>query len=266
MPIRRYDQKSIAGRFSAAANTYNRHADVQSKAVSRLIRLLDRNPVIKSILEIGCGTGILTAELADKFSSAQIYATDISRGMILESQKQLKSQQNIKWIAGDFRELSGLGKFDMVISSSSLHWITPLDTTFKKVLTLLKKNGIFAFSMMIKGTLAELHAARKRVVPSKIVSRQLPAQEEVLNSLKRCGLKIIHKHSETCRVTFKSAAYLLKSLHEQGVTSGPFASGKTPLNRSELERLVSYYNTHYKNRSGGVFATHEIMYVVAEKI
>ncbi|MDD4870692.1 MAG: methyltransferase domain-containing protein [Kiritimatiellae bacterium] len=265
MPIRRYDQKSVASRFSAAADTYNRHADVQSKAASRLIRLIDNNPAIKSILEIGCGTGILTAKLAKKFPSARICATDISKGMILESKKQLKSQQNIKWITGDFRELPGLGRFDMVTSSSSLHWIPPLDTTFQKVQTLLKKNGIFAFSMMVKGTLAELHTARKRVVPSKRVSKQLPAQKEILNSLKRCGLKIIHKYNETCRVTFKSASCLLKSLHEQGVTGGPFASGKTPLNRSDLARLVSYYNTHYKCSGGSVFATHKVLYVVAKE-
>jgi len=202
MPIRRYDQKSVASRFSAAANTYNRHAGVQSKAVSRLIRLLDHKSAVKSILEIGCGTGILTAKLADKFSLAQIYATDISRGMILESQKQLKSRQKIKWIVGDFRELSGLGKFNMVISSSSLHWIVPLRTTFRKIYGLLEKGGTFAFSIMLKGTLVELHTARVKVAPSKKVIRQLPVQKEIMTYLKQCGLDIIHKQVEIYHCVF----------------------------------------------------------------
>ena len=264
MPIRRSNQKSVASRFSAAADSYDRHAGIQSRVASRLTGLLANRPVIKSILEIGCGTGLLTAKLAKKFPLAAICATDISKGMIVKSNARFKTSKRIKWITGDFRDLSGLGKFNLVTSSSSLHWITPLKTTFSKVSSLLGKDGTFAFSIMVKGTLAELHSARKKIAPAKTVKRQLLLGREVINLLGSSGLAVVESKRASYRAVFRSASCFLKSLHEQGVTSGPFASGRELLNRCELERLVSYYDEHYKC-SGGVFATYQVLYVVAKK-
>mgnify|MGYP001592734018 CR=1 FL=1 len=264
MPTDKGDQQTVAGRFSAAAGTYNRHAIAQSSAASNLMKLLPRRHAVRSILEIGCGTGILTAKLAKRFPSAGIHAADISREMILEAKKRLVGSRTIKWIARDFRELRLKPGFDLITSSSSLHWITPLDRTFRKASRLLKKDGLLVFSMMAKGTLAELHESRRRIAPAKKPTKQLPRVSDVLNNLKDAGLDVCFQSRKTYRATFKSAANLLKSLHEQGVTGGHFASGSKQLNRGELERLVSYYDRHYKC-PGGIVASYEVLYVAAKK-
>lgn len=257
-------QKAIAGRFSAAAGTYNRHATIQSRVASGLINFTGRKCKPSAILEIGCGTGILTTRLLTTFPGATIHATDISEGMIREAEKRTATSKRVKWLAGDFRDMKTPAKFDLVVSSSTLHWITPLKKTFRKAGNLMRKDGVIAFSMMLNGTLAELHATRAKIAPGKKAAMQLPACREVLALLKQRGFRKIRHRLTTYICRFPSASRLLKSLHEQGVTSGPFASGAMPLNRSELERLVSHYDKHYKCR-GGVSATYKVLYVVAEK-
>jgi len=264
LPTRTRVRKSIAARFSAAADTYDNHAAVQSRTASQLINLLAAKLSAKSILEIGCGTGILTKKLAKRFPFARICATDISDGMIRHAREHFKPPKNISWLTGDFRESRNLGTFDLVISSSALHWITPLSRTFRKISALISKDGTLAFGIMLKGTLAEVHTARRKVVPSKKARKQLLPENKVLTLLKASGLTILKKHRAIYRNVFKSGRLLLRSLHEQGVTSGPFASGQTPLNRRELEKLVSYYDKHYKC-TDGVYATYKVLFVLATR-
>jgi len=257
------DQKSIATRFSAAAGTYNRHSSIQSQAASFLLKLLVPAHEVSAILEIGCGTGILTKRLVKKYPAAAICATDISEAMTASARKQLGGNRHIQWLTGDFNELEIPCKVDLAVSSSSLHWITPLELTFRKIAGILKDGGTFAFSIMVKGTLGELHNTRKKAAPDKPVSRQLPTQKQVMDLLRLAGFRTVRKRLETSRAVFRSTASLLKSLHEQGVTSGSLASSGRLLNRRELVSLVSSYDNHYKSRRGGVFATYKILYVVA---
>jgi len=256
--------KSVTSRFSSAAATYNRHANVQLKTAARLMSILQKTRDVQSILEIGCGTGILTKMLSQKFPAAAIDATDISSGMILQSQKHLKAWKNIRWITGDFREMRNSGKYDLVISSSALHWITPLDKTLRMINDLLDRDGILAFGIMLRGTLAELHRARKETAPRKAVQQQLPTRMKVASLLEKTGFRIIKMHNKKYRPVFRSAALLLKSLHEQGVTGGPFTARRKHLTRGELAQLVFYYDKHCNCR-GGVFATYEVLHVLARK-
>jgi len=259
------EQKSIATRFSAAAGTYNRHSRIQSEAAASLMKFIGDGVMASKILEIGCGTGILTKKLAARYPSAVICATDISEAMTAGARKHLGKYRRIQWLNGDFNAQKLPSGFDLAVSSSSLHWIYPLKNTFRKIHGLLRQEGTFAFSMMLKGTLAELHKSRRKAAPSKEVARQLPTQKEVLHLLRLAGFRILRMRREICRPVLRSASSLLKALHEQGVTGGPFASGDKLLNRRELVSLVSYYNSHYKCRRGGVFATYKILFVTAEK-
>jgi hypothetical protein len=116
---------------------------------------------------------------------------------------------------------------------------------------------------MLRSTLAELHSARAKAAPDKKIRYHLPSAGEVAEALRKSGFRVVSRNKELQRQRFPSASALLKSIHEQGVTGGPF-TGRKGLTRSELEQLASCYDTHYKC-AGGVFATYETMYVVARR-
>jgi hypothetical protein len=118
---------------------------------------------------------------------------------------------------------------------------------------------------MIEGTLAELHAARREVAPGKEAQSKLPSENEVVRSLKGADFEIASQERTSSRIQFPSAAAFLKCLHEQGLTGGRFSRAGAQLTRADLRKLVSSYDSNYKDGIGGVYATYEILYVVAKK-
>ena len=60
------NKELIKKRFKKGLKTYNKNAVVQKKMAENLIKLIDENTEVDSILEIGCGTGVLTDKIIKK--------------------------------------------------------------------------------------------------------------------------------------------------------------------------------------------------------
>jgi ubiquinone/menaquinone biosynthesis C-methylase UbiE len=100
-------------------------------------------------LDIGCGTGIFTVNLASQNHSA--VGIDGSHEMInlCEKRKAQTDLTNIRFLNNDIRALNdtSLGKVDLVICSSVLEYIEDLDASFELIRSLLENKGIFIFSV-----------------------------------------------------------------------------------------------------------------------
>jgi len=260
-----YD-KSIASRFSASALTYDTYAEIQKISVMSLTELIKTVPKPERVIEIGCGTGLLTELLYTSIKPLEIYALDISNQMILSAQKRLADIKNVKWICNNINSVKHKDYFDMAVSSSTVHWIKPLENFFITLQNLLKAGGFCIFSTMVYGTLRELHESRREVVPGKPVKASIPEAAAFLLLLSQSGFEILSKHIKNYRVDFSSAESMLLHLHTTGVTGGDFSRSDTLLNKKELDKLISYYNTQYKNSNGGVYATYSVLYVKAQKM
>jgi ubiquinone/menaquinone biosynthesis C-methylase UbiE len=87
-----------------------------------LLRVLDNIPH-ETILDVGCGNGYTTLEIAKKFPEAMITGVDFSDAMIVEANK--RAVPNVEFFEGDVLSLSRnkhlLGqKYDVVISTRCL--------------------------------------------------------------------------------------------------------------------------------------------------
>ena len=115
-----YKSKVIKS-FSDNAQSYHDKATIQRKVSKSLADILPKmeNP---RILEVGCGTGILTEFLIQKYPNASFEITDISRSMLEECKKRC-IQGKIKFFEMDGEKpLQNLGRYDLVVSSMTLHW------------------------------------------------------------------------------------------------------------------------------------------------
>jgi 2-polyprenyl-3-methyl-5-hydroxy-6-metoxy-1,4-benzoquinol methylase len=105
-------------------------------------------------LDIGCGTGIFTVNLALRNRSA--VGIDGSHEMInlCEKRRTQSDLTNIRFLNNDIRALkdTSLGKVDLVICSSVLEYIEDLDTSFELIRSLLENKGIFIFSIPNKSS------------------------------------------------------------------------------------------------------------------
>jgi len=97
-------------------------------------------------LDIGCGSGILTLELAQYYET--VVGIDVSEEMLAIA-KQKRSNPKIKYILMDAEQLSLNQKFDFIVSANTFHHLNDLPETFEALRKLLKSNGRVVLSDII---------------------------------------------------------------------------------------------------------------------
>ena len=111
-----------------------KHSFVWEKARG-LLDLLAAQPGDR-VLDLGCGTGQLTAEIAA--TGAQVLGVDRSPDMIAEARAKFPALQ---FEVCDARELPFRGEFTAVFSNAALHWIPQAELVVSGVAQALKAGG-----------------------------------------------------------------------------------------------------------------------------
>lgn len=119
-----------------------------------------------SILEIGCGPGSLTKDLARTFPKAQITAVDLSFPYLKEAQKNLKKFPRVGFLQANGEDLPFKdGAFDVVVCCFMFHEL-PLKAREKVILEMKrvqKQNGLCVVTDAIqKDDTPELNWALER--------------------------------------------------------------------------------------------------------
>lgn len=247
--------ENIRKRFSAAAESYSQSARVQERAALQLAGELPDLPEGARILEVGCGTGFLTRRLAGRYPDCRIEALDVSAEMIEQARRQVADVA--AWHVSDVLDFSPVQAYDLIASSSALHWIDDLGALFRHLRGLLRPGGQIVFSIMLEGTFRELHAARVEAVPEKPLVRRLPAEATVRAAVESAGLRLAECIPCTESVEYESARAFLREIRAQGVSGGGFFDGGRYLSHAELVRLCRCYDERSGTESGGVCATFE---------
>ena len=258
------DSQALSSYFSRSALRYDRHADLQREIASTLADRFFVGNEPRSVLELGCGTGFLTRLLIDRFSSATIDAIDISGEMIRLAQHVLPSPR-VQWHVADMNRFQSGQTYDLIASSTALHWGDPLDALIQQVKDQLGPAGKLVVAVMSSGTLSELHQVRQEVAPHKTPARELPSADKLAEHISSARMKMIDSTTETYQLTYSSSAEFLKSLRQTGFTGGPFSHRKADiLVRAELNALQRLYQQRYSTACGGVYATFKATFLVAE--
>lgn len=249
-------EASVTARFSAAAETYDSAATVLSTVADDLMGMVSlASP--ECILDLGCGTGILTRRLSERFPQARVLGLDISRDMLQTAARNLAGRTAVNWECADFHDDIGHKAFDLIASSAAIHWATSLPHVFTRLHAAVRPNGQICLAVMLKNTLGELHAVRQQVAPGKAPLRRLPERDDMLRAASVSGLVCLDSLERTYVSEHPSAEALLQCLHAQGVTGGGVSHGRQLLTRSELMKLTAAYDSAYRT-SSGVRATYHV--------
>ncbi len=98
------------------------------------------------ILDLGCGTGQLTAEIAR--SGAQVTGADNSPDMIGEARRNFPE---LRFELADARSLPFREEFDAVFSNAALHWVPDPNAAAASIARALKPGGRFVAELGGKG-------------------------------------------------------------------------------------------------------------------
>lgn len=252
-------------RFSRAAAVYHTRAELQRAVAGKLLDYQSGPVKTERILELGCGTGFLTEHLAAHFTQAHIDAIDISAAMIEQAQREVAANKHVNWHVSDVWEYQPPVFYDLVASSSSLQWMQPLDALFGRLASWLKPGGRLLCSIMVEGTLGELHRLRQEIAPQKLPRDRLPTIAATVASLQNAGFCVTRRGQDVLQSEHKSTEDLLRSIRELGFTGGPLATSSTLLMRGELKRLVEGYSARCTLPGGGVGATFVMFFFEAFK-
>ncbi len=96
------------------------------------------------ILDLGCGDGTLTAQLAALVPKGEIIGIDGSKGMIDEAQS--KAGNNLRFRRLDINDLDFVEEFDLIFSNATLHWIKDHQRLLQKANKALRDGGRLRFN------------------------------------------------------------------------------------------------------------------------
>ena len=153
------EQSLIKTNFQRAfLNDYDDNAPVQehlAKKVVALVTFSDINISTSKVLEIGSGSGILTTLFLKKFVPAFYVANDIVDTSPFGLLKEGFSTKNLHYTQKDFLTLEPT-PYDLILSSSSLHWIGDIKTLAPFIHERLSKNGLFIGNVFLENNLSEI--------------------------------------------------------------------------------------------------------------
>ena len=86
----------------------------------------------EKILDLGCGDGSLTEQLAQLVPNGKVLGIDASAGMITTAQNRVKP--NLSFMQMDINTIDFQNMFDVIFSNASLHWIKNMKDFLKILL------------------------------------------------------------------------------------------------------------------------------------
>jgi trans-aconitate 2-methyltransferase len=107
-------------------------------------RVLDRLPLAGSehVLDLGCGTGRLTEEIAARLPSGRVVGLDLSESMLETAAAWLRTKApRTSLVLADGAALPFRRAFDAIFSGATFHWIHDHAALFRSIITALKPGG-----------------------------------------------------------------------------------------------------------------------------
>ena len=258
----RLDRRGVRAAFDRAGATYESAAQLQARVAAELIGRLDTfrfEPAV--VLDLGAGTGRVSAALKRRYPRAQVLALDLSLGMLRQARHNLRLWRRFTRVCADAQRLPlKSASVDLVFSSLMLQWCEPLDAALAEVRRVLKGEGFFAFSTFGPATLQELRRAWAAADDYNHVNHFIDVHD-VGNALVRAGFTEPVLDVDRIELGYPDALALMRDLKAIGAHNVTAGRAHTLTGRARLERMQAAYEGE---RANGVLpATYEVIYGAA---
>ena len=204
--------------FNKSASKYDTNCQLQLTTGEKLLSLI--TPA-ETLIDLGCGTGIVT----EKLSYKKLYALDISEELLAQARLRL-SNKNITYLEKSFDDFSGL-ELDLAFANMSLQWSEDLQLTLNNIKANLKPSGILVFSLPLTGTFADLN----------ISTMSFFSLTQIIQLLS--DWHIIYSEAQEINYIFPSLIEALRSIKLVGANYCKNKNGKLP-SRDKSPCLLKY--------------------------
>jgi malonyl-CoA O-methyltransferase len=247
------DKQAIRRRFERAAAAYDIFSVVQRGMAERLVERIEREP--SSILDLGCGTGYLTALLHKRFPQAQIDAVDFAPAMIEQARARVP---DANYLTCDIEELElEPASYDLIASNATIQWLTEPEQTMARLVESLSARGELQLATFGPRTFWELDEVLRELGCERGLNLLSAQKWETL--LAGAGISRIRAQSCEERFSYPDCAAFLRSVKSSG-------AGYTPhlLAPGTLAEGMRRYDKMFSNGSG-VTVSYEIVTLSGER-
>jgi trans-aconitate 2-methyltransferase len=143
---------------------YSRISSLQAAMAQEVLALLDLNGS-ERVLDVGCGEGKITAEIASRVPEGLVVGVDPSHDMIEFAENHFTlatssgaSLRNLRFEVADARSLSFKNEFDLAVSFNALHWIPQQDAALRSIYSALVPDGRAQFRLVTAGARQSLES------------------------------------------------------------------------------------------------------------
>jgi trans-aconitate methyltransferase len=136
---------------------YAQHSQGQERWARELLSLMSLRPQ-ESVLDVGCGDGRITAQIAGLVPNGRVVGIDRSAEMIGFAKEHFPAEQlpNLRFLQADASALPFDAEFDAVFSNAVLHWILDHKPVLAGISRSLRPGGRCVLQMGGKGNGADV--------------------------------------------------------------------------------------------------------------
>ena len=245
------DKSRIQHAFQKALNSYDEHALIQQKMNIKLMTHLQDylpNGSLDSVLELGCGSGMLGSLLQKQISANYWLFNDLCDVRSLLAEKLI---QPFDFYCGDAENFPFQRRFDLIASASAVQWFHHSDNFISYCKTGLKPNGLLAMTTFGEDNLKEIRQMTN-------VGLSYPNLSQWKNWLAN-DFELLWCDDFTVILDFDTPLDVLKHLKYTGVT----ATNQKNWTRKNLNKFIDDYVKAFSLPSGKVRLTYHPLFFIA---
>lgn len=103
------------------------------------------------VLDVGCGDGFVTGEIAKRLPGGSVLGMDPSPRMIAAAQAIDRGLANLEFVAGDVTTMTFGPDFDLVASFNALHWVHDQQDAYRNIAAALRPDGRVLVQFVCEG-------------------------------------------------------------------------------------------------------------------
>jgi malonyl-CoA O-methyltransferase len=262
-------QKSDVSRsFGAAAGHYEEFAHLQRYMGTQLLRktqaVLPMHTRFETCVDLGCGTGFFSPEVAELFGAESVIGLDISEGMLQQAVSHKVDLKSVYFTAGDAEALPfANNSLNAVFSNLAVQWCKSVSVLFAELMRSVDSGGVVALSTLLEGSLAELKQSWATVDDEQHVNSFLELAD-YRNAAASIGFELLDIEQEAITLEYDQTLDLMRDLKGVGAHNISTDRPKRLTGKNKIKKVVDAYE-NYRLNSGRLPATYQAAYLVLRK-
>lgn len=225
----------------------------------------------ESVLDLGCGDGALTAQLADLVPQGEVIGIDASQGMIDAARP--KERGSLRFLLLDINKLDFRERFDIVFSNATLHWVKDHRPLLQNVRRALRAGGRIRFNFAGDGNCATFFAVIRETMAREEYRAYfagfgwpwyMPPVDTYRTLAEASGLQDVHVWDENADRYFPDEGAMVRWIDQPSLV--PFLAPVADRHRQPFrDRVVDRMIAEARQADGRCFETFRRINVSARK-